>query len=612
VAGVAVVDAAWIGNHHTAVATRPSRYLRRGRFSPRADDDALGDSTSRPWPASVRAGAGVGLAALVVAAAAWPLVLSHVTFNRDWLAHLWYMWHESVAIRERGTPTLFLSYSGRLFYPVYAFYGATLYTLVGALSLLLGDAPLQTYVLSYVLGFAAAYGGWYWIARSSGVGGWRAHVPGLVFVTSASYLTTIYALGDWPEFQAISIMPLLLAATLSVLRGQRVRLGPALALALASVVFFGSHLLTLVWGTTILAVATATVAAVVPGARRGVSRVGVMRVAALVVPGALVSAWWLLPTLAYGSNTSIAHAYPHARENLRKTMFTVAAHNLFSLSRSPSPGSIVSLALPVLAIAWVLASIAILSRAGRGGLSGTWMRLLLVIALGTVAVAVVMTHAGLILALPRVYATLQFGFRLESFVLLGVSGAIVCVLAMARDAGRRLHGWTWLLAPIAVVSVIGAFEQSSDHPQGYVRSTTLSSYLTPPRELIGQSDYVNYNTPTDEAHLPLVEFPLAEVAHSGRATARSPVAPGSLVDTNLRVGPELVEIKGARIVGLDSREDDVLEVTGARISVGPSARPSIVIGRIVSVLALLVLTAQLGWIAARALRLRLTHEHPTG
>ncbi len=139
-------------------------------------------------------------ALVVIAAGSWPLLFSDATFNTDWLNHLWYMWHQSVAIRELHAPSFFLNYSRGVFYPLYAFYGGTLYALVGTLSLVLGEAPLQAYVLTYLLGFAAAYGGWYWTARVFGVRGWRAHVPGLVFVTSSYYLTMIYAVGDWPEF----------------------------------------------------------------------------------------------------------------------------------------------------------------------------------------------------------------------------------------------------------------------------------------------------------------------------------------------------------------------------------------------------------------------------
>ena len=97
----------------------------------------------------------------------------------------------------------------------------------------------------------------------------------------------------------------------------------------------------------------------------------------LVVPSLLVSAWFLLPAAAYESQTAIAHSYPHFRALLRATMFTVAARHLFTLSRAPASGTVVTLALPVLAIAWVLASIAMLLFTRRGG---TWMRALLLLA----------------------------------------------------------------------------------------------------------------------------------------------------------------------------------------------------------------------------------------
>jgi hypothetical protein len=563
-----------------------------------------------------RSAAGAAAALAVIAAASWPLVFSNATFNTDWLNHLWYMWHQSVTIREAGTPSLFLDYGRGVFYPIYAFYGGTLYALVGTLSLILGDAPLQTYVLTYLLGFAAAYGGWYWIARTFGVRGWQAHVPGVVFVTSAYYLTMIYTLGDWPEFLATSTMPLLIAATLSVLRARSVRFWPALALAASSVVFFGSHLLTLVWGGSSLAIVAAAVLALVPGARNNVTKPGVLRVAALVIPALLLSAWFLLPAVAYESHTLIARAYPHFRALLRQTLPAVAARNLFTFSRAPAAGFIVPLALPVLAIAWVLASIAIFAWAG---VRGTWMRVLSILAAATLALGVAMTHAGLILALPRMYATLQFSFRLESFVLLGISAAIVAALAVARDAGPRLRRWTWLLAPIALVSVIGAIEQTTDHPHGKARGTALASYLTPPPEELGRFDYVdNRLHELADQNLPLVEFPLATIERRGSASALVRVPPGGLVDTNIRGGPDLVKVTGARIVGLDAQIDDVLEVTGrssvapgvpaagasaapriARISVGPADRLPVLAGRVLSLVAIAVLVGELGLIAAR-------------
>jgi len=578
------------------------------------------------WSAPVRFAAEAAAALGVLAAVSWPLVFSNATFNNDWLNHLWYMWHQSVTIREQGAPSLFLDYSRGVFYPIYAFYGGTLYALVGALSLLLGDAPLQTYVLTYLLGFSAAYGGWWWISRNFGVRGWPAHIPGLIFVTSASYLTTIYAVGDWPEFLAVSMMPLMIAAALSVLRAPRLRFGPALALILSTVVFFGSHLLTMIWGTSILVVTAIAILVGVPSARRGVTRAGVLRVAALAIPAMLVSAWFLAPTVAYEAHTLVAHAYPHARALLRELMYTVAARNLFTLSRSPASSSIVVVALPILAIAWVLVSIAMLTLARR---RGTWMRTLLILAAATVALTLVMTHAGLILALPRPYATLQFSFRLEGFVLMGLSGAIVAVLVIARGGGARLRRWTWLLAPIAAVSVTGALQQTSAHPSGASRGTALASYLTPPPERFGQFDYQDYRLPEHQEPLPTVEFPLSTLARAGRVSEVVRVLPGRLLATNIRGGPDLVHVAGARIVAVDEQLDDVLEVTrtafasdarasAARtaktttISVGPAERPPIVAGRAISLIALAVLAGELGLLAFRGVRPRLSRRGPRG
>ena len=562
----------------------------------------------------------MALALSVIAAVSWPLVFSDATFNNDWLNHLWYMWHESIALREQRLPSLFLDYSRGVFYPLYAFYGGTLYALVGTLSLLLGNAPLKTYVLTYLLGFAAAYGGWYWNCRVFGVRGWLAHIPGVVFVTSASYLTTIYALGDWPEFMAVSMMPLMIAAGLSVLRAPRLRLGPASALAASSVVFFGSHLLTVIWGSTILAIPAASLLVCVPSARQTLTTAGVLRVAALVIPALLLSAWFLLPTVAYETHTLIAHAYPHFRQQLRQNMFTVAVRNLLTLSRAPAAGSIVPLALPVLAIAWVLASIAIFALTRKGG---PWMWTLLLIACATSVTLVVMTHAGLILALPRIYATLQFSFRLESFVLLGVSGAILAALVIARDGGPRMRRWTWLLAPIALVSVIGALEQTGAHPQGKSRSAALADFSTPLYEQLGQLDYIDAQLPVEGKRLPRVTFPLATVLRDGRASVLVRVPPGRLVASNIRGGPELVQVTGARIVGLGADVDDVLELTpgtspahgasataasapdaAVRVSIAPADHLPMLAGRAISLLALIVLAGELGSIAVRELRLR--------
>jgi hypothetical protein len=230
----------------------------------------------------------------------------------------------------------------------------------------------------------------------------------------------------------------------------------------------------------------------------------------------------------------------------------------------------------------------------------------------TIVMGVVMTHAGLILALPRMYATLQFSFRLESFVLLGISGAMVAVLVMAQDAGSRLQRWTWLLVPVAAVSMIGAIQQTREHLQGYSRATALDSYATPLSEEFGQTDYIDYRLHVYEAPMPSVDFPRTTIFSSGHGSQLVRVPPKRLLATNIRSGPDFVDVTGAKIVGVDKRLDDVLEVapsanrarassaTGAvaragtvTISVRPAEHLAVTAGRAISLIALLVLAVEL-------------------
>ena len=100
----------------------------------------------------MRIAAGAGGPLLLIVALAWPLLFTDATFNKDWLNNLWYVWHQGQAIQAGHAPSLFVNYSGGVFYPFYAFYGGTLYVLTGTLSLALGDAPLQAYILTLPAG----------------------------------------------------------------------------------------------------------------------------------------------------------------------------------------------------------------------------------------------------------------------------------------------------------------------------------------------------------------------------------------------------------------------------------------------------------------------------
>lgn len=565
-------------------------------------DSLEGPPRERPaWRSVGATGALYAGPLLLIGVLSWPMLFTGSYFVEDWLNHLWFMWHQSLTIKANHLPSLFLNYSGRVYYPQYAFYGGTLNALVGSLSLLLGDAPMETYVSTYLLGFAAAYGGWLWISRTLGLRGPQAHVPGLLFITSAYYLTLIYARGDWPEFLGVSTIPLMVAATLAIVRAERTRIGPAIALAGSSVVFFGSHSLTIVWGSTVLVVTGLVLLACVPRARRALSLRRLSRIAGLVIPAGLVSAWFLLPTAAYQSRTLIGRDYPTWRISVRQTIGLVSLEHLFTLSRSPaSTSKDFVLALPILAIAWVLVAVGVLLARGQ---RGTWTRVLLLLCGLTATIAVVMTHAGLTLALPRPYATLQFTYRLESYVLLGLSGAVLAVLLAVR--GNALHArlLRWTLVPIVGFSLFGALQQVDAYPRlpgreavfDYLRFPTAGGLLFP--------DYMDVLQPQLTGGFmqrPAVTFPPLAIRHD-RVSAVAHVSPGEEFRTNVAGGPELVHVTGARIAGIEREGNDVFEAAGSSpdetITVGPAHTMPVVIGRVLTLGAGLVLVLELALIA---------------
>jgi hypothetical protein len=247
------------------------------------------------------------------------------------------------------------------------------------------------------------------------------------------------------------------------------------------------------------------------------------------------------------------------------------------------------------------------------------MRVLLIVVGMTAGVVVIMTHAGLILALPRPYATLQFGFRLESYVLLGVSGAMLAVLVLMRDGARSARLWRWMLVPILVVSIVGAVEQTDAYHARSRRSAALSSYLVPKYEEEGLLDYVDSSVEYDPSRLPEVDFH----PHDEHASVVVHQPPGQRIDTNIRAGPDLVRVTGARIVGDDSKADNVLEIsssggparrdagrrdspstTSETISVSPAESLPVVLGRVLTLLSLVVLSVELVVVAVRGRRAR--------
>jgi hypothetical protein len=493
-------------------------------------------------------------------------------------------------------------------YPNFTFYGATAYSIFGAVALLLGSAR-DAYVAVCVLALGGAYGGWYWLGRMAGLGKWTAQLPCILAVTAPFALTIVYDRGALAEFVAVLLVPLLMASVVSVLRADRLHAAPALALAVSVVMFFGTHNLTVLWGGTVLVIAAAAICAVAAPARSLVTRDGLFRVLVVAVPALLVNAWFLVPDIAYQSQTWIVDALPAWRKLLDDTMVFVAPSSLFRLSgrgtTSGDPGSAtIHTALPLLAIGWGAVTALLVTPGWRRSAS---VRVLFVLSALAAALVVLMTHAGLILALPKPYTMLQFSFRLESEVLLLVAGATVAGLVALRSAGGRVVQWTWALVPVVAVSLVMAVLQADGAP----RYSTVLPFYNAPGSGPHNYDYSSTKVPLGAA--PAAQalwFSPADADASGRVTATIAAKPGDYVQSNLAASPDLVDVDGARVVANTLDGGTILQIdpdgrSGVQVVTASEAHPwPVRLGRMLSLVGLLGLAANAAVIARSSLRRR--------
>jgi hypothetical protein len=526
---------------------------------------------------------------------------------QDWYEHLWYVLHQEGSLRANGFPSLFVYNDAAVFNPHYAFYGGTLYALTGTLALVLGSAKAAFAVL-WVSAFLGACGGWFWLSRSAGVGPWLAHVPGVLFVTSPYYLNMVYGTGAWAELIAVSTIPLLLASALSILRSDRLRPWPALAFVATSVLFTGSHNITLLWGSTVLLIVLTASYAAVASARRLVTRAGAVRLFGLFAPALLVNAWFLLPDIAYQSMTAVANLPKSA--TLLWAAPLVEPRHLFSLERTALQPRFFVVALPVVAMAWVATGMVI----GGQGWRSDWFRVVLILVAAIVGLVILMTNVGLILALPGPFGALQFGYRLEAYILLGVSAAAVGVLRLLNSAGRRHSVWQWAAVPVVIVSVMQALGQT--HPSHEPSYTAGDAVSVRPYHTnvawVSESDYTGVRLPELPAGNVMLAFS-ASAERGERASITVPMQPGQRFVTNAMIMPQLVHIDGARILGRHSSGRAIVQIAddatpgAAQLTIRAANPWPVALGRVLSFAGLLGLLANV--IAVMLVRRR-RNTHP--
>jgi hypothetical protein len=234
-----------------------------------------------------------------------------------------------------------------------------------------------------------------------------------------------------------------------------------------------------------------------------------------------------------------------------------------------------------------------------------WRRVVLVFSAFSAAFTILMTHVGLILALPRPYTLLQFSYRLEAYILFGLCAAVVATLALARTWARRWRMWSWTAIVVVIASGVGAVQQVDAYPRGdeYPGVVHPDRYFAfnPQHQPPFGGGLGDYN----DATLPLVEpagtpngliFPT--VIHDEKVTVPVNFPGGTLVHTNLLGAPYLVSVKGAQVVGHDKSGFMVLEIDAPKglhpqVTLSRSGRLPVALGRLVTHLALIVLALYL-------------------
>ena len=367
----------------------------------------------------------LAIATLAVLLIASPMLLTSDGFSPDFTNAIWLVAYQQHQITAHLHPTLFLQTQQLgVFYPIFAFYGGTLFALTGALAALLGGSTILAFELVTLAAIAAAYGGLFWLARQLGVKGVLAHAPAIVFVTSAYYVSNLYGRGDWSESIATSLLPLVLAASLRLMRG-RFSVGPAACLVAASFVLSGSHNITLLWGSTVGVVAL-VVYWLASGRARALPWRRMLAVAGLIVLGVSLNGWFLLPDLSYAHDTIISAE--HTPWSALLSRFGVVFDPLRTVpSASWLPALYVQ--APVLALVWGLLA-APLSWRYRSLRAGVMTAL---IVLASLLVLIMSSSAWYLL--PALFQRAQFTYRLQTYVTLACAGLVlVGALALTRRA----------------------------------------------------------------------------------------------------------------------------------------------------------------------------------
>jgi hypothetical protein len=437
------------------------------------------------------------------------------------------------------------------------------------------------FVLAYLLLVWGALLGCWMLSRTLGLRHWQAHFPGVTLVTGAWYLGEAFGRAGFGSFAAMSSMPLFLAGLVGVSRREPTRTSDAAALVVGSVLVFGAHNLSMLWGTVFLVATAVAVAVFVRGARLPPLR-RLFSIALLVGLGVGVNAWFLVPNLVYSSRTHIAHVA--AMDKAANDAFArpeIVFHPLRAIPREhvdfwrwqagihgyafEGPTSQYT-QFPLLPFGW--ATIVVLACRCRPEARAVRQLFLAATAVVGCFMALVL-EPSLFDVLPSSFRMTQFAFRMHSYILFGATGAVgagVVALRYLHPGPRR--------AAIRALAVVGALSVLLTVWQGWTATSVIGAlgYDVPRSRILASSHAAPFWYPYNDfwdadarvvdnatVTVPLGSF---DDLHDGRLRTRIVLPVADAVALNLGTGPYLVRVKGVRVLGRTA--DGLVAVQGAR------------------------------------------------
>ncbi len=562
---------------------------------------------------------GLPVATLVVVLIAAPMLFTSSGFAVDFTNHLWLIWAAGHALVQSGHPSYFLNATGMgVFYPWFAFYGGTLYMIVGGISEIIGGHPILAYVGVTTLAIAGSYLGMIWLARELGLRGWMSHAPALAVVTSAYYITNLYGRGAWTEFMATAVIAPLLASGVHLVRASSWRPWPILVFVVSAVIFTGSHNITLLWGSTV-AILASVIMWLALGRPRQLPTRRLAMLGGLGAASVAVNAWYLLPDIGYAHDV---RAHAEALAAASASFFDTPAILLDPLRKVPVESTTPALfvQVPVWFLVWGLVAGGLLlwRRRSHDRLRGAWIGITILVG---VLLGMIM-FTGLWSVMPFPFDEIQFPYRLGSYVFYAVSGlALVGALALQRAAtegraDRMIRGLRLGLAAVCAVSVgLCVWQQwvpnTLFREWSYLnRREALVSVNKVPRTWYDPGSY-------DDNEARVVSVPSGRSlnidpsqVHGDRFAAWMHVPSGlAPIQTNIAGGSYLVHLSGLTWVGRDQYGYAVVrrETAGSgpvHVVVETTSSAALALGWAISIMAILAIFAILAWASVQSLRAR--------